>query len=284
MRYCIFSQNDCPLLKIDVLGYAKDPLVTRFGPGRRNQYMIHYVISGSGYFNGSPVRAGQGFVIVPGMHEAYRPDESDPWEYLWVSSEDARMAQLLDYCGADPATHVFDYGFTDVVREVAGLLYSRENAACDAFEMLEIFLRIFKGHAAGGAAAVHRCGADVYADAAVNYIRANLHDRLTVGALARTLNISQPYLYRVFRDKFGCSPKQYMDGCKLAQAKKLLRETDMTVTQIAASVGFCDVLRFSRFFSGKAGRSPQKFRAAGGAQSDGESADAQQREREDDEK
>lgn len=43
MRYQIFSKDSCPLLGIECIGYAKNPEVTRFGPGIRNAYIIHYV-------------------------------------------------------------------------------------------------------------------------------------------------------------------------------------------------------------------------------------------------
>ena len=92
MRYSIFSKSNCPILDITNIGYAKDTAVTRFGPGVRNSYIIHYVISGKGYFNGNSVSAGQGFLITPGMKEHYYPDKNEPWEFLWVISNDDKIA------------------------------------------------------------------------------------------------------------------------------------------------------------------------------------------------
>ena len=51
-----------------------------------------------------------------------------------------------------------------------------------------------------------------------------------------------------------------MNDYKIEQAKQLLKKTDITVTQVANSVGFSDVLSFSRFFTSKMGVSPQKYR------------------------
>ena len=43
-------------------------------------------------------------------------------------------------------------------------------------------------------------------------------------------------------------------------AKKLLTETDMSITEIANSVGYSDALAFSKAFSSKEKLSPQKYR------------------------
>ena len=47
---------------------------------------------------------------------------------------------------------------------------------------------------------------------------------------------------------------------RVVTAKELLRRTDLTVTEVAASVGIRDVLHFSRFFSGREGISPSEYR------------------------
>ena len=78
------------------MGYSAEPTETRFGPSVRNSYIIHYVLSGKGYFNGNPVKKGQGFLITHNMKEHYYPDSDDPWNFLWVISDD-KKAQLDTY-------------------------------------------------------------------------------------------------------------------------------------------------------------------------------------------
>ena len=82
MRYSVFSRSTCFLLDIQNIGYGESSAVTRFGPGIRNSYILHYILSGKGYFNGNPVCAGQGFLITPNMQEHYYPEPSDPWSFL----------------------------------------------------------------------------------------------------------------------------------------------------------------------------------------------------------
>ena len=259
MRYSVFA-NSCPLLTILNMGYASDSAVTRFGPGARDLYIIHFVISGKGYFNGTPVGRGQGFLITPGMDEHYYPDERDPWDFLWIVSNDKKMSAMFDYFPADKTTNVFDYSYTYAVKELSALLIEKSNTILNPFEMLELFLRIFK-HQQTEPVPHKTTNADVYLAAAEKYVHSNMHMPVTVAELTEFLGVSQPYLFKIFKERYGKSPKQYVMDQKLTRAQTLLRETDMTVTHIANSVGFPDAQAFSKCFRGKLGLSPQHFRA-----------------------
>ena len=262
MRYAIFSKSRCPLLHISDIGYANSPRVTRFGPGRRNAYLVHYILSGKGFFNGHPLSAGEGFLITPGMPEEYHPDPADPWEYVWIISDDPKFQDLLECYHADPETNIFRYDFLHALQEMKEVLISNPNTLYDPYEMLEFFLGIFKHHTKHPIVENTKPNSEVYLEAAVHYIHSNLFYPITVSEITAFLGVSQPYLFRIFKEKFSKSPKQYISDCKFTHAKKLLKETDMTVTQIAISVGFPDVLSFSKFFSAKEGRSPQSYRSS----------------------
>lgn len=56
------------------------------------------------------------------------------------------------------------------------------------------------------------------------------------------------------------SIKEYITHNKINRAKKLLIETNMSITEIADSVGYSHVLAFSKAFSSKEKVSPQKYR------------------------
>ena len=63
MRYEIFSDGSASLLKLNSMGVSGDVNVTKFGPARRDLYIIHYVTKGKGYYNGNEVNEGEGFLI-----------------------------------------------------------------------------------------------------------------------------------------------------------------------------------------------------------------------------
>lgn len=224
MRYQVFSGSDCPLLNIDCIGYAADPLVTRFDPAVRESYIVHYVLSGKGYFNGRPVGKGQGFLITPKMEEHYYPDTHEPWRFVYVISSDAAMAKLFSLYGAS-TDHIFRYEACERMENVAKQLTSAQNRRYTGFEMLALFLEIWN---AGNAPSMGKApsSAELYVQEAVRYIQTNLHRAVTVGELTDFLGIGQPYLFRLFKERFGQSPKQYIQEARLAYAKRLLRETE----------------------------------------------------------
>lgn len=259
--YCnASSKASCPLLNINAIGYSDEIQITRYGPAQRDWYIIHYVLSGKGYFNGAEVKAGQGFLITPQMPEHYYPDKQEPWTFLWVISNDPKMADLFPRYQADPDTHIFSFEPLHAVIELSDILIRKGNGTCDSFELLEYFLSLFKYTSGRQDQKEPVTNAEIYLNAAVNYIELNLHRSITVSELTGFLGISQPYLFRIFRNRFGCSPKHYILKQKFSHAQHLLQETDLTVTQIAASVGFEDVQSFSKFFSTRAGLPPRAFR------------------------
>ncbi len=71
-------------LYVESFGYEPDSRIARWGPGQRNYSILHYVTAGTGYFNGNPVRAGQGFCIRKNQLQEYHSSNDEPWTYFWV--------------------------------------------------------------------------------------------------------------------------------------------------------------------------------------------------------
>ena len=262
MRLNVYSMEQGPLLHIRYMGCNRLPDTVRIVPTLRNSYIIHYVTKGRGYYNGTPVCAGQGFLIYPGHTEAYWADPQDPWELLWIVSEDPNMEKLFPAYCADPHTQVFSYGFIPAVRRMCDALELLSAKIVSPVVLLELFLGLYKYHSSGNTAKQERPKGDIYAQFAVDYIHDNYASPITVLEIADLLGVSQPYLFRIFKAATGKAPKQYLNDYRILQAKKLLTETALPVAEIARSVGYADPLAFSKFFAIKAGMSPRAYRHA----------------------
>ncbi|MBR6555973.1 MAG: AraC family transcriptional regulator [Clostridia bacterium] len=258
MRCFAVAGGTCPLVSLDHIGYAAGVEDTAFGPGRRNKYIVHYVLSGRGTFNGREVAAGQGFFVKPGMPEHYGAAAEEPWEYVWFMSGDRRLEPLFETI--DAAGGIFRPADVTAACKAKGYIFSVKNGTRDPYEMLEIFVSLYRSLPRKDTADRYVSAPEAYLSAAEKYIEVNIAGRITVEELASFVGISQPYLFRLFKERYGLSPKQYIDARKMDAAKELLRRTDLTVTEVAASVGFRDVLHFSRFFSGREGISPSEYR------------------------
>lgn len=84
---------------------------------------------------------------------------------------------------------------------------------------------------------------------------------ITIDDLSREVALSPYYLIRTFKRAYKQTPHQYLVGQRIARAKDLLRNTDLSITEICASVGFESLGSFSTLFRNLAGVSPRTYRA-----------------------
>ncbi|MEZ5627718.1 MAG: AlkA N-terminal domain-containing protein [Rhodocyclaceae bacterium] len=76
------------------------------------------------------------------------------------------------------------------------------------------------------------------AHAAAGLIDAHLADDLSVTSLAGKVGITDRHLRRLFREQFGVAPADYLRTRRLLLAKRLLTDTALPVTEVAAAAGF----------------------------------------------
>ncbi|MFD5004744.1 AraC family transcriptional regulator [Streptomyces mutabilis] len=84
----------------------------------------------------------------------------------------------------------------------------------------------------------------------------------TVASLARQAGVSRALFAKRFTEVMGRPPLAYLTECRMADAEALLTDTDLSIAQIAKSVGYADAFGFSAAFKRHKGRSPSTFRAA----------------------
>ena len=100
-----------------------------------------------------------------------------------------------------------------------------------------------------------------YVEEALKYIEANYSEAVTIQDLANWLGLERTYLYRLFKSMVGMSPQAYLLDVRIRQACTLLTHSDLTITNVARSVGYEDSLYFSRLFRRKKGQTPSQYRS-----------------------
>jgi AraC-like DNA-binding protein len=103
----------------------------------------------------------------------------------------------------------------------------------------------------------------------VDYIRKNLHSRITVGDLVGVSGLSPRQLHRKFRQAFGLSVQDFLTNTRLQAATHALLHSDRTIADIALEYGYCDQSAFTHQFRKNTGSTPRQFRlryTSGGAQ------------------
>jgi AraC-like DNA-binding protein len=83
---------------------------------------------------------------------------------------------------------------------------------------------------------------------------------ITIEDLGRDVALSPYYLIRAFRHIYKVTPHQYLVRKRIAKAKELFPNSDLSVTEICTAVGFESLGSFSTLFRKVAGVSPSAYR------------------------
>ncbi len=98
------------------------------------------------------------------------------------------------------------------------------------------------------------------------YIDSHLQDDLTADFLAKIAFISTPYLFHIFKKEEGMTLVEYITNTRMFCAAELLKKPDVSVTRVAANVGYSNYSYFTKVFKKVHGVTPTQYhsRFAGG--------------------
>ena len=97
---------------------------------------------------------------------------------------------------------------------------------------------------------------------AIKYIQFNYSHDISIDDVAKSVGVSRSHLYRVFMLNVGKSPIDYLTDYRINEACKLLRAGNLSIAEVAVSVGFFDQFYFSRVFKRAKGVPPSKYLAS----------------------
>ncbi len=91
----------------------------------------------------------------------------------------------------------------------------------------------------------------------------HLDRNLNASELAGLLSVSREHLSRRFKEETGMTPHVYIVREKMLYACRLLKDTDLSLKEIAGRLGYCEAAHFSRTFRRVLDMTPSRFREAG---------------------
>ena len=94
----------------------------------------------------------------------------------------------------------------------------------------------------------------------ISYIITNYNQQLTIDELSKNAGFSRTAFIKRFRETTGKSPKQFITGVRISEAKKLLG-SNLSITKIAEKTGFYDSAHFMKTFTAVTGISPSEYRS-----------------------
>ena len=93
-----------------------------------------------------------------------------------------------------------------------------------------------------------------------SYMRCHLDERLTIDGLSTRFGVSPTALKKEFRRLYGQPLHAWLQEQRLTQAARLLRESTMTVLEVAQEVGYSSTSQFSAAFVRRFGHTPGQYR------------------------
>ncbi|MER5730279.1 AraC family transcriptional regulator [Streptomyces sp. NPDC002138] len=162
-----------------------------------------------------------------------------------------------------------------VIAEDAEVCAWLENAAADAARLsagsqalmdrlldwaLVCTLRAWFDRAGADAPGWYRGLADPVLAPALHAFHGRPAESWTVASLASQAGVSRALFARRFSAVMGRPPLTYLTECRMDDAEALLADTDLSIAQIAKTVGYADAFGFSTAFKRHKGLSPSTFR------------------------
>ena len=92
------------------------------------------------------------------------------------------------------------------------------------------------------------------------YIDSHYKEPLTLDLLAEIATVNKYYLSHIYKEAYGISPISYMIACRIQEGKRLLADTDLSLSQISSILGFSSPSYFSQSFRKAEGISPVEYR------------------------
>ncbi|MEN0051419.1 MAG: AraC family transcriptional regulator [Bacteroidota bacterium] len=86
------------------------------------------------------------------------------------------------------------------------------------------------------------------------------NENYDITTLCEALYLSRMHLHRKLKDKTGLSTSQYVRAYKLQRAKELMKDSDLSISEVAYRVGFKSASYFTQMFVKEFGMSPTEFK------------------------
>lgn len=272
--FSVFPNEELLDLRLFQCGWEQcDPLHS-FGPFVRNHYLFHYIISGRGFLDANvkkgvtqryDLEAGQGFLISPGQINTYGADHVQPWKYVWLEFDGLRVAEYLNDAGLSAARPVYQPKTAAQAEQVRDTMlyiasHSKASPLCLVGHLC-LFLDALIQSSSARREPRETQLRDFYIQEAVSYMERNYRRELTVEEIAGACQLNRSYFSKLFKEKKGCPPQEYLIRLRLSKAAELMKNSTVSIGDISVSCGYPNQLHFSRAFKQRYGISPREWRA-----------------------
>ena len=228
---------------------------------------LFYIIGGDGQFLINeqlfPVHSHQLVVVNPNIIHTEVSYEARPLEYIVLGIDGLELTNP----GPDGAPYCI-YSFPEhnqVLTCMQNVLQEMQDCrpeyqtACLAYMQI-ILVQLTRSASVSVTQTSSRFPANRHCASVRQYIDQHYKENITLDLLAERVSINKYYMAHAFKREYGVSPINYLIARRIQEGKRLLTETDHSLSQIASVLGFSSSSYFSQSFRNAEGISPTEYR------------------------
>ncbi len=251
-------------------------LVSEYPEGRCDYGLLYMSVGSTLYDLGNgyeEIEAGTFILLTPGMPYASILRRDHLENHWWIHFSGTAVEPILRSLGLY-GVHKIRTGSDPEILETYEAVYRellyRQPGFEEKINSLILRLLVFAARRSG---LVHEAARgqtdrsiiigqmwDRRIESAMQSIHVHPERFYSVDELAGMCHVSKYHFIRIFSETTGLTPYRYMLGLKLDKAKTMLAASDLSVTEIAASLGFSDIAVFRRAFVHQNGIPPREYR------------------------
>ncbi|MEY2429047.1 MAG: hypothetical protein QOJ40_1932 [Verrucomicrobiota bacterium] len=233
-----------------------------------DEFALVYISSGRGRFESKPnfsarIEPGHAFLLFPGIWHRYAPDAGTGWHEHWIGFDGEIARRWLQHRFISKKHPVLKINAEDTVLATFSRVMQSMRANRPALQQIlagataNLLGLFYSAQQAQPATETQNPDAIDLAIARIQHAYAR---DLNMKSLAQELGVSYSWFRSTFAAHTGLSPHQYLLELRIVRARGLLRETELSVKEIAMQMGFEDEHYFSRLFRQKLNFSPSQWR------------------------
>lgn len=254
-----------------------------YGPGIRDHFLLVYIQEGEAILTCKEkphlMLPGHILFMFPGEKIYYKVKEGLKWSILWIGVYGKLVYDFISPLKITPSNPLFQCPDPELTHGILEqiLISANDDSFTGKLHTLSLiysfFSSLFKNASIKGESISNHpllpendtheityLSNNTTIREAENYIRFHYDSLITVKDVADSINLEPCYFTKLFKKETGVSPKQKIIEYRINKACLLLKNTSMSVSEIAHCVGINDPQYFARLFKKNTNLSPLAFR------------------------
>ncbi len=227
-----------------------------------DRHQLHYVLSGTGYFNGVPFKPGDVIYCDGSLPYNISSNRFDPCIYAWIGFSGGKSEKFLSMMGIRQNFRIYKAKNMQPIVEILYDMMEEDHPEVNAELWLEsCFVRLLALSVPPDPDSVSsRSRKEKRAMAAVHYITEHFREpSLRIEDIAAAVSSNEKYLQRLFKAEMGLSIYQYISKLRMDAAQTLLVSSNYNINEISEFVGYNDRRTFAEAFKKQFGVPPSRF-------------------------